>query len=190
VKRLPEILAYLEEKDRDEVVATSLIRLLRSCRTCGKDPRSSRLSRIHRPGPGRRRRGVGRPRHPAILHPSSRRPDDYRLVRVRAAATLAVYRRTARGGDRQSLESARKEAETSFRARPDDHASITIWGTSSSTRRTEEGHRRIRDLLQVASDSVPPLVNASMAYYASGEGERGEVAAPGCEDRPENVPRA
>ena len=33
-KRLPEMLAYLESKDRDEIYATSLIRLLRS----GEDP--------------------------------------------------------------------------------------------------------------------------------------------------------
>jgi len=50
----------------------------------------------------------------------------------------------------------------------------------------EEGHRRIRDSSRLRQTACR-AGQRSDAYYASGEGECGEVAAPGGEDRPENV---
>jgi tetratricopeptide (TPR) repeat protein len=100
----------------------------------------------------------------------------YRLVRVRAAAALAGVPPGRLGGvDRQSLESARKEAETSFQTRPDDHASHYNLGNLYLA---EGNPRKAIDEYGISSrlrpDSVPPLVNASMAYYALGEKENAE----------------
>ncbi|HLO09605.1 MAG TPA: multiheme c-type cytochrome, partial [Desulfobacteria bacterium] len=125
-KRLPEMLAYLEEKDRDEVVATSLIRLLRACPDERKGP--AFIKALSDPSPlvrGAAAAALTGHVTPQSLHPLlAATRDDYRLVRVRAAAALAgVPPDRLRGVDRESLEKAREEAEMSFRSRPDDHAS-------------------------------------------------------------------
>ena len=97
-------------------------------------------------------------------------------MRVRAAAALAGVPPDRLGGvDRQSLVDARKEAETSFRARPDDHASHYNLGNFHLA---EGDPKKAIDEYGISSrlrpDSVPPLVNASMAYYALGEKENAE----------------
>jgi len=177
-KRLPEMLAYLEEKERDEVVATSLIRLLGSC---PDDRKWSAFNKaLSDPSPlVRGASAVALTGHitPESLHlliAATR--DDYRLVRIRAAEALAGVAPERLGeADRQSLEKAREEAETSFRARPDDHAShynlgnFYLAGGEPKKAIAEYGiSSRLRP------DSVPPLVNASMAYYALGEKEKAE----------------
>jgi len=177
-KRLPEMLAYLEEKDRDEVVATSLIRLLRACPDDRKWP--AFLQALSDPSPlVRGAAAVALTGHvtPQSIHPLlAATRDDYRLVRVRAAAALAGVPPDRLGAvDRQSLEKAREEAETSFRARPDDHASHYNLGNlylAGGDPKKAIGEYGISSRLR--PDSVPPLVNASMAYYALGEKENAE----------------
>jgi len=177
-KRLPEILAYLEEKDRDEVVATSLIRLLRACPDGRTGP--AFIKALSDPSPlvrGAAAAALAGHVTPQSLHPLlAATRDDFRLVRVRAAATLAGVPRGRLGGvDRLSLEKALGEAETSFRARPDDHASrynlgnfYLAGGDPKKAVEEYEASSRLRP------DSVPPLVNASMAYYALGEKKNAE----------------
>jgi len=177
-KRLPEMLAYLEEKERDEVVATSLIRLLGSCPDDRKwsafDKALSDPSPLVRGASAVALTGHITPESLHLLIAATR--DDYRLVRIRAAEALAGVAPERLGeADRQSLEKAREEAETSFRARPDDHAShynlgnFYLAGGEPKKAIAEYGiSSRLRP------DSVPPLVNASMAYYALGEKEKAE----------------
>jgi tetratricopeptide (TPR) repeat protein len=176
--RLPEMLAYLEEKDRDEVVTTSLIRLLRAC----QDERkwSAFITALSDPSP--LVRGAAAAALAGYVTPQSVHPllaatrDDFRLVRIRAAAALAGVPPERLGGvDRQSLEKAREEAETSFRARPDDHASHYNLGNlylAEGNPKKAVAEYEISSRLR--PDSVPPLVNASMAYYALGEKENAE----------------
>ena len=177
-KRLPEMLSYLEEKGRDEVVATSLIRLLRACPDDRKWP--AFIQALSDPSP--LVRGAAAVALTGYVTPQSIHPllaatrDDYRLVRVRAAAALAGVPPDRLGGmDRQSLENAREEAEASFRARPDDHASHFNLGNLYLA---EGNPKKAIDEYGISSrlrpDSVPPLVNASMAYYALGEKENAE----------------
>jgi tetratricopeptide (TPR) repeat protein len=177
-KKLPEMLAYLEEKERDEVVATSLVRLIRNCPDERKWP--AFVKALSDPSPlVRGAAAVALTGHvtPQTIHPLlAATRDSYRLVRVRAADTLAgVPPARLMGMDRQSLSMAREEAETSFRARPDDHAShynlgnLYLAGGDPKNAVVEyEISSRLRP------DSVPPLVNASMAYYALGEKEKAE----------------
>jgi tetratricopeptide (TPR) repeat protein len=177
-KRLPEMLAYLEEKDRDEVVATSLIRLLRACPDEKKGP--AFIKALSDPSPLVRAAAAAALDGyvtPQSIHPLlAATRDDYRLVRIRAASVLAGVPPERLGGvDRQSLEKAREEAETSFRARPDDHASHYNLGNLYLA---EGNPKKAIDEYEISSrlrpDSVPPLVNASMAYYALGEKENAE----------------
>lgn len=192
-KRLPEMLAYLEEKDRDEVVVTSLIRLLRACPDGRTGP--AFIKALSDPSPlvrGAAAAALAGPVTPQSLHPLlAATRDDYRLVRVRAAATLAGVAPDRLGGvDRQSLETAREEAETSFRARPDDHASHYNLGNfylaGGEARKAVEEYETSSRL---RPDSVPPLVNAAMAYYALGEkGNAEKSLRRAVKIAPENVP--
>jgi tetratricopeptide (TPR) repeat protein len=129
---------------------------------------------------------------PQSIHPLlAATRDSYRLVRIRAAEALAgVPPARLMEMDRQSLEKAREEAETSFRARPDDHASHYNLGNfylAGGAPRMAIGEYEISSRLR--PDSVPPLVNASMAYYALGEKEKAEMSLRrAVKLAPENVP--
>jgi tetratricopeptide (TPR) repeat protein len=177
-KKLPEMLAYLEEKDRDEIVATSLIRLLRNCPDGKKWP--AFVKTLSDPSPlVRSAAAAALAGHVTAqsIHPLlAATRDPYRLVRVRAAEALAgVPSGRLMEMDRQSLSRAREEAEASFRARPDDHASHHNLGNlylAGGDPRNAINEYEISSRLR--PDSVPPLVNASMAYYALGEKEKAE----------------
>jgi tetratricopeptide (TPR) repeat protein len=192
-KNVPDMLAYLEGKDRDEVVATSLIRLLRACPDGKKWP--AFVKALSDPSPlVRGAAAVALAGHitPQSIHPLlAATRDSYRLVRIRAAEALAGVPSAPLGGmDRQSLEKAREEAETSFRARPDDYTShynlgnFHLAGGDPKKAIEEYGiSSRLRP------DSVPPLVNASMAYYALGEKENAaESLRRAVKIAPESVP--
>jgi tetratricopeptide (TPR) repeat protein len=176
--RLPEMLAYLDEKERDEVVATSLIRLLRACPDDRKWP--AFIKGLSYPSPlVRGASAVALTGHitsksfPALLAATR---DDYRLVRIRAAEALAaVPLDRLATADRESLASARKEAETSFRARPDDHASHYNLGNfylAEGDPKKAIAEYGISSRLR--PDSVPPLVNASLAHNSLGENDEAE----------------
>jgi tetratricopeptide (TPR) repeat protein len=177
-KQLPEMLAYLEEKDRDEIFATSLVRLLRACPDEKKWP--AFIKALSDPSPlvrGAAAAALTGHVTPQSIHPLlAATRDSYRLVRVRAAEALAGVPPDRLGGmDRQSLGMAREEAEKSFRARPDDHASHYNLGNfhlagGAPKKAIEEYETSSR----LRPDSVPPLVNASMAYYSLGEKEKAE----------------
>jgi tetratricopeptide (TPR) repeat protein len=177
-KRLPEMLAYPEEKDRDEVIATSLIRLLRNCPDEKKWP--AFIKALSDPSP--LVRGVSAAALTGHVTPQSLHPllaatrDDYRLVRIRAAEALAGVLTDRLGRlDRQSLEKAREEAEASFRARPDDYAShYNLGNFYLAGGNPKKAIEEFAISSKHRPDSVPPLVNASMAYYALGEKENAE----------------
>ena len=124
--KLPEMLAYVQSKDRDEVFATSLIRLMRASAderitpvllTAMKDPsplvRSAAVEAISmRPS----REGVQ-----ALLDATG---DEYRLVRTRAAAGLAGYPLDRLTGEvKTRVEKANKEYLAFIMARPDQWTS-------------------------------------------------------------------
>ncbi len=179
-KRLPEMLAYIEGKGRDEIVATSLVRLLRACPDERKWPVF--IAALSDPSPlVRSAAAVALTGHvtsktlPALLAATR---DDYRLVRVRAAEALAGVPKDRLGAeDRRSLERAREEAISAFRARPDDHASHYNLGNfhlAEGDPKKAIAEYRISSKLR--PDSVPPLVNASLAYNALGENEKAEAS--------------
>jgi len=177
-ERLPEMLAYIQGQGRDEVVSTSLIRLLRACPDERKWPVF--IKSLSDPSPlvrGAAAEGLSGANAPGSLQALlAATRDDYRLVRVRAAVALAGVQMTRLAKeDRESLESAREEAESSFRARPDDHASHYNLGNFYLA---DGNLGRALEEFAVSSklrpDSIPPLVNASLAYNALGENDKAE----------------
>ena len=124
--RLDGMLAYLSGKERDDVFSASLIRLLRSCDDERKWPVMTAM--LDDPSPLVRASAaeslIGRltPRTVEALLKATR--DEYRLVRIRAAASLAGYpRERLEPQARHNLDRATAEFEESLRVRPDDYAS-------------------------------------------------------------------
>jgi tetratricopeptide (TPR) repeat protein len=171
--RLGDTLAYLAEAGRDEVVTTSLVRLLASC----PDPSKGQALRTLAADPSPLVRaaavaGLGAdPGARDIVLRATR--DEFRLVRVRAAAALsAVDAAAVPEPDRTAFLAARAEHERSLLARPDDFASQYNLGNLH----LEQGDpaaaaERYRKALALRPDHVASLVNLSMA-----EARRGRLA--------------
>lgn len=176
--RLPEMLAYLGSEDRDEVVATSLIRLLEACDDQSKWPVI--LKAINDPSPlVRSAAAVALAQNltvetcDALLEATE---DDHRLVRIRAAMALSSYLRILlKDQDRLRLERATDEFLASLVSRPD------LW-TSHYNLGNYFLNRGVLPLALGAFGTaskldprrIPPLVNASIAYARTGEDVKAE----------------
>jgi tetratricopeptide (TPR) repeat protein len=176
--RLPQVLAYVAEPGRDEIVATSLLRLLADCPAPSKWPALRALAADTSPlvraaavtalaaDPGSR----------DVVLAATR--DERRLVRVRAAAALAsVDPATVPEPSRGTFLAARAEHERSLLARPDDFASQYNLGNL----RLERGDpaaaaERYRRALALRPDHVASLVNLSMAEARVGRLAEAETA--------------
>lgn len=156
-ERAPAMLDYLRNPNHNPVTAASLLRLLRSW----DDPRKVAvfLSTLRDPSPLVRAASAagladaaGNAEVQAALQNSTH--DEYRLVRVRAAASLALP--TA-------------ELEASYNARPDDFSSQTDLGNFYLRRGdTDLSVRAFERAIRLRPDSVGTLVNASVAYSRAG----------------------
>jgi Flp pilus assembly protein TadD len=176
--RLPQMLAYLAEPARDEVVTTSLVRLLAECPDPAKWTTLRALAKDASP--------LVRAAAVTALaaDPSSRElvlaatRDDLRLVRVRAAAALAaVEPASVPEPERAAFVAARAEAEQSLLARPDDFASQYNLG-NVQLERGDAGAaaERYRKALVLRPDHVASLVNLSMAEARLGRLGEAEAA--------------
>ena len=176
--RLPEILRYLGETGRDEIVTASLVRLLAGCEDASKWPALRALA-AH-PSPLVRAAAVtaleGDPGARALVLAAAR--DDLRLVRVRAAAALgAVDPATVPEPSRAPLVAARTELERSLLARPDDFASQYNLGNLHLERGDPAAAGdRYRKALALRPDHVASLVNLSMAQARLGRLDQAEAA--------------
>ncbi len=110
--KLPEMIAYVTSKDRDEIFAASLIRLVRS----SGDPRVVPMlfASMKDPSPLVRASAVEALQsvatRNAVLALVRATQDEYRLVRVRAAASLAPFKDFPLAeADRKAVEAANKE---------------------------------------------------------------------------------
>jgi tetratricopeptide (TPR) repeat protein len=176
--KLPEMLSYLSSAEREEIWTASLVRLLRGCdndakwagiEACLKD--ASPLVRAAAV------EAIGDRPHPATLEALlAGARDDYRLVRVRAAAVLSgLPRDTLTEGNRLILGSAEAEYLASLQARPDDSQSHYNLGVYHMDRLE---HERAVEEFDIASRfqprSLPPLANRALAYAALGRSEQAE----------------
>jgi tetratricopeptide (TPR) repeat protein len=178
--RLPEMLEYVTSEDRDEVFTNSLIRLLQACENESKWP--GVVKALQDPSPLVRASAaeslgnhLTRETVDALLEATR---DDYRLVRVRAAAALApVPPDMLEEQPRKDLEQATAEFLASVKGRPDDAASHHNLGNFYSSRR--QYGRAVNSFeasARLDPRSIPPLVNASLAFNAMGRNGEAEAS--------------
>jgi len=176
--RLDEMLGEITGADRDEINAASLIRLLRFCDREQKWP--AVIQALRDPSP--LVRGAAAEGLDGYLTNDSLPPlletllDPFRLVRIRAASTLAALPRDwLEPEQRTALDAATAEFELAMNARPDDHLSHYNLGNFYAERRELE---RAIDSYLTASKLRPqdlaPYVNASFAYNAMGQNDLAE----------------
>jgi tetratricopeptide (TPR) repeat protein len=176
--KLPEMLAYVQSKDRDEVFATSLIRLMAvstderltpALFVAAKDPSPLvRAAAVEAISLRRSREGVQ-----ALLDATG---DDYRLVRTRSAAGLAGFPMDRLEGEvKTRVEKANKEYLAFIMARPDQWASHYNMGNYQLGRgETKQAIASYQAALKLEPQAVMAMVNSSIAYARLGENEKAE----------------
>jgi tetratricopeptide (TPR) repeat protein len=177
-KQLPAMLDYITGKGRDEVFAASLIRMVPQSGDMQIAP--ALIGAMDDPSP-LVRASVAE----ALQHVPTRSAagalvkaagDDYRLVRVRAAASLAVYPNLPlTEADRKSVEAANREYLASLTARPDQWSSHYNLGNYYLNRKDpKQAISSYNTALTLEPRAVPPMVNESMAYASMGENRKAE----------------
>jgi tetratricopeptide (TPR) repeat protein len=176
--RLPEMLAYITSKDRNEVYATSLIRLLQACDDPFKWP--VMLKAMKDPSPLVRSAAAeslgsmpSRETGDALIEGTG---DDYRLVRARAASALVGYPRLfLRDENREQVEEATGEYLTSLVSRPDhwtSHYNLGNYYLNSGV--IQLALAAYETATKLDPRAVMPMVNTSIAYARMGENEKAE----------------
>jgi tetratricopeptide (TPR) repeat protein len=177
--RLTEMLQYLEKKQKgDEVVATSLIRLLRYCDDPRKNPVMLKMMQDRSPL-------VRSAAADALSFYPTRgnlqvlvkaTGDEYRLVRIRAAAGLAGKTRLALSeADKKNIEKANREYLQSIAIPPDHWASYYNEGNYylnlGNYRQAIAGYEQS---LRLEPRGVMSRVNMSIAYARLGENKKAD----------------
>ena len=170
--RLQDMLAYVVKKDRDEIFAVSLMRLLRACDDPIKWP--AIIKAMDDPSPPVRAAACTSleplPSLQAVQALVKAAGDDYRLVRVRAASSLSripetVARSVLDDEARKKVQAATKELIASYTARPDQWSShYNLGNFYFNQRRPDLALTAFETALKFEPRSVPALVNTAMAY--------------------------
>lgn len=178
--RLPDILAYLAGPAREEIQTASLVRLLANCPAEQKWPALRKLAAD--PSPLVRAsvaEALGEQLDSAntdvLLNAIS---DEYRLVRVRAAAGLAALPESQLPeSQRARVRGAMAELMDSMRSRPDDMASHYNLGNIYLARgQMPEAITEFQTATRLQPEAVPPYVNAALAYNALGQNDQAEAS--------------
>jgi len=170
--RLAAMLDYLGRKDRDEIFAASLTRLLANCDDMRRIGVLTEL--LHDGSPLVRAAAVDAltPHITAQTLPALKAlaSDSYRLVRVRAGAALAAVRDT-------QTEPAVAEYIASLQTRPDDYSQHMNLGVLYAGRgQLQEAVFEYETAIRLRPGFAPPLVNASVAYSRLGQDDKAEAA--------------
>jgi tetratricopeptide (TPR) repeat protein len=172
-QKLPEMLAYITSKDRDEVFAASFIRLTMAAPD--KGVQSALLKAILDPSPLVRAAAAEallvRPSPESFQALVKAAGDSYRLVRVRAAASLARYPAARfQGADQECVQKATEEYLASLTARPDQWSSqYNLGNYYLSQGDVKQALASYDAALRLEPRAAMALVNASMAYARMGE---------------------
>ena len=177
-KQLPAMLDYITSKDRDEIFATSLIRLVPS----SGDPRVAPvlLEAIKDTSPLVRSAAAAAlqsvPTIEAVQALVEATGDHYRLVRVRAAAALAGYRDLPLDDEhKKTVAAANEEYLASILSRPDQWASHYNLGNYYLDRQDfKQAVASYDTALKLEPRAVLAMVNESMAYAHMGENEKAD----------------
>jgi tetratricopeptide (TPR) repeat protein len=172
------MLAYIQSKDRDEVFATSIIRLM----AASTDERVTPvlLIAVKDLSPLVRAAAVEaislRPSREGVQALLDATGDDYRLVRTRAAAGLAGFPMDRLSGEvKTRVEKANKEYLAFIMARPDQWASHYNMGNYQLSRgETKQAVSSYQAALKLEPQAVLAMVNSSIAYAQMGENDKAE----------------
>jgi tetratricopeptide (TPR) repeat protein len=179
-KKLPAMLDYIGSKDRDEVFATSLLRLIPS----SGDPRivPALFGAMKDPSPLVRSAAADALQNvttdEAVQTLVKATTDDYRLVRVRAASSLAQYPNLSLDDlKKKSVNFANAEYIASLTARPDQWSSYYNLGNYYLNRADPRSAINSYDTaLWLEPRAVLAMVNESIAYARLGETKRSETS--------------
>jgi tetratricopeptide (TPR) repeat protein len=176
--KLPEMLAYIRDPKRDEVFATSLIRLISP--TQDQKVLAALLAAAKDPSP--LVRGAAVQALGLILTTESLQAlvaatgDDYRLVRVRAAAGIAAFpRMSVPPAYQKQLKKASNEYLASITARPDQWTSHYNMGNYQlSQGEAKKAVASYQEALKLDPQAIMAMVNTSIAYAQMGENDKAE----------------
>jgi tetratricopeptide (TPR) repeat protein len=176
--KLPDMLAYIQSKDRDEIFATSLIRLISPT----QDPKvlTALLGAAKDPSPlvrGAAVQALGLiPTTESLQALVEATGDDCRLVRVRAAAGIASFpRMSAPSAYQAQLKKANDEYLASITARPDQWTSHYNMGNYQLSRgETKKAVASYQAALKLDPQAIMAMVNTSIAYAQMGENDKAE----------------
>jgi tetratricopeptide (TPR) repeat protein len=174
--KLPEMLAYINDPKSNEIFVTSLIRLLAHCNDPAKVP--ALLTAASNPSPlvrGAAIEGLGQSPSVEVLQEiAAATGDDYRLVRVRAAAAL-VPTMKPQGKAAAQVDKATGEYLASLMARPDSwDAHYNLGNYYLGQNRPKEALAEYDEALKREPQAMLALVNAAMAHAKMGETGKAE----------------
>lgn len=178
--KLPEMLDYITSKNRDEIFASSLIRLVRA----SGDPRMVPMlfKAVKDPSPLVRGSAAEAmqsvPTSEAVKALVEAAGDDYRLVRVRAAASLAGFENTSMAdAEKKKVEAANKEYLASILSRPDQWESHYNLGNYYLDRRDlKKAVASYETAVKMEPRGVLAMVNEAMAYARMGDTRKADDA--------------
>ncbi len=178
--KLPEMLDYVTSKDRDEVFAASLIRLV----PASGAPRAVPVlyKAIKDPSPLIRSAAATAlqnvPTKDSVQALVEATGDEFRLVRVRAAASLAGYQDLPLNEtDKKRVAAANEEYLASILSRPDQWDSHYNLGNYYLDRRDfKQAVASYETALNMEPHGVLAMVNQAMAYARMGENQKANDA--------------
>lgn len=183
-RRIDDMLAYIAGANRDEVFTATLLRLLVTCRDERKWPVITKAlsdpSPLVRAAAAEGLQGYFTPESVAALIRGA--DDEYRLVRVRAASSLAMLPlKYIPDQDREKVNRAKLELKASFLAHLDDYRSnYNLGNYFLNTGEFDKAAVSFETAIKLRPDVVTPYVNASIAYSNVGDwkkaGERLQTA--------------
>jgi tetratricopeptide (TPR) repeat protein len=180
-RRLNDVLAYIGSKDRDEIYAASLVRLLYRCQSGAKWPALIKALRedsspLVRAAAAQALDGYATEESVRALAKAA--TDDYLLVRVRAAGALAAIPVEQLPDEYQAAAGrATTELLAALLARPDDYASHYNLGNFYLQRGdNEKALISYESAIKLRPDFVPPLVNIAFVYNAQGRNDKAEAS--------------
>ena len=171
--QLDAMLAVIKDTKRDQVVVTSMIRILQNC----PEPRKWPALRVAmaNPSPLVRSAAAMQLRDDPASESSSllleALSDDFRLVRIAAAASLQRYPRARMSPtDVARFESATEEYKTSMMTQPDRWSSHYNMGNFlSDNGAIDQALKSYKKSHNLRPEMIQPLVNASMLLARQGQ---------------------
>ncbi len=174
---LDKMLQYISHKDRDEVVAASLIRLMRAC---DSQKKWDSIINALKADPSPLVRASAAEALDSYITAESLREllgatnDKYRLVRVRAASSLAsIPPERLRDNYQRDLQKATVEYLEGLHARADDYVNHYNLGNFYLARRdANQAINSFETAIRLRPDYMASYVNAAFAYNAAGRNDK------------------